>query len=110
VGLLSDRIGAVGAAPASLPDPRKGKQRDDACRRADIVRPAFSLFFIGSPAFLACRRRLEKGRGRSNCRTRFAITRIPVVGGNAARTVLCGGRPVMGGPAAVQSPNMLHRT
>jgi hypothetical protein len=35
----------------------------------DIVLPAFSLFFIGSPWCLACQRRLEDGQGRSNCQT-----------------------------------------
>jgi len=44
---------------------------------ADIVLSAFSLFFMGSPSFLAYQRRLEEGQGRSNCQTLFGITRIP---------------------------------
>lgn len=77
MGLISTLIGAVGAVSASLPDPRKGPLREDAYRMADIVLSAFSLFFIGSPSFLAYQRRLEEGQGRSNCQTLFAITRIP---------------------------------
>ncbi|MBW4091559.1 MAG: hypothetical protein HIU82_10675 [Proteobacteria bacterium] len=77
MGLISTLIGAVGAVSASLPDPRKGPLREDAYRIADIVVSAFSLFFVGSPSFLAYQRRLEEGQGRSNCQTLFGITRIP---------------------------------
>ncbi|MHB8564445.1 MAG: hypothetical protein ACYDDA_10990 [Acidiferrobacteraceae bacterium] len=37
----------------------------------------YSLFFMGSPSFLAHQRRLEEGQGRSNCQTLFGIARIP---------------------------------
>ncbi|MGC8477422.1 MAG: ISNCY-like element ISAtsp9 family transposase, partial [Acetobacteraceae bacterium] len=77
MGLISTLIGAVGAVSASLPDPRKGPLREDAYRMADIVLSAFSLFFMGSPSFLAYQRRLEEGQGRSNCQTLFGINRIP---------------------------------
>ena len=77
MGLLSDLIGTVGAVSTALPDPRKGPLREDAYRMADIVLSAFSLFFMGSPSFLAYQRRLEEGQGRSNCQTLFGITRIP---------------------------------
>ncbi len=69
MGLISPLIGAVGAVSASLPDPRKGPLREGAYRMADIVLSAFSLFFMGSPSFLAYQRRLEEGQGRSNCQT-----------------------------------------
>ena len=44
---------------------------------ADIGLSAFSLFFMGSPSFLAHQRRLEEGHGRSNCQTLFGINAIP---------------------------------
>lgn len=44
---------------------------------ADIGLSAFSVFFMGSPSFLAHQRRLEEGQGRSNCQTLFGIGVIP---------------------------------
>ncbi len=44
---------------------------------ADIVLSAFSLFFMGSPSFLAHQRRSEEGQGRANCQSLFGIDRIP---------------------------------
>ncbi|HTD72102.1 MAG TPA: hypothetical protein VK652_01140 [Steroidobacteraceae bacterium] len=49
---------------------------------ADFIMPriglsAFSLFFVGSPSFLAHQRALEEGHGRSNCQTLFGISAIP---------------------------------
>jgi hypothetical protein len=44
---------------------------------ADIGLSAFSVFFMGSPSFLAHQRALEEGHGRSNCQTLFAMTAIP---------------------------------
>jgi len=36
-----------------------------------------TMFFMGSPSFLAHQRRLADGHGRSNCQTLFAISAIP---------------------------------
>ena len=44
---------------------------------ADIGLSAFSIFFMGSPSFLAHQRALEEGLGRSNCETLFAMSAIP---------------------------------
>ena len=44
---------------------------------ADIGLSAFSVFFMGSPSFLAHQRALEEGQGRSNCQTLFGMTAIP---------------------------------
>jgi hypothetical protein len=44
---------------------------------ADIGLSAFSVFFMGSPSFLAHQRRLAEGHGRSNCQTLFSMTAIP---------------------------------
>jgi len=44
---------------------------------ADIGMAAFSLFFMGSPSFLAHQRALQQGRGRSNCQTLFDMSAIP---------------------------------
>ena len=48
-----------------------------ACTMADIGLSAFSLFFMGSPSFLAHQRSLAEGQGRSNCQTLFGISAIP---------------------------------
>jgi hypothetical protein len=44
---------------------------------ADIGLSAFSVFFMGSPSFLAHQRALEEGQGRSNCQTLFGVTAVP---------------------------------
>jgi hypothetical protein len=44
---------------------------------ADIGLSAFSLFFMGSPSFLAHQCILAEGQGRSNCQTLFGISAIP---------------------------------
>jgi len=44
---------------------------------ADIGLSAFSLFFMGSPSFLAHQRVLERGQGRSNCQSLFGMSAIP---------------------------------
>ena len=62
---------------AGLPDQRKGPRRDTEYSMADIGLSAFSVFFMGSPSFLAHQRALEEGQGRSNCQTLFAMTAIP---------------------------------
>jgi hypothetical protein len=44
---------------------------------ADIGMAAFATFFMQSPSFLAQQTALARGRGTSNCRTLFQMTRIP---------------------------------
>jgi hypothetical protein len=43
----------------------------------DIGLSAFSMFFMGSPSFLAHQRALAEGQGRSNCETLFGRSAIP---------------------------------
>ena len=74
---LEERIGALSLVCAGLPDRRKGPLPVGAYTMADIGLSAFSLFFMGSPSFLAHQRRLAEGQGRSNCQTLFAISAIP---------------------------------
>jgi hypothetical protein len=62
---------------AGLPDKRKGPRRDDDYTMADIGLSAFSIFFMGSPSFLAHQRALAEGYGRSNCETLFGMSAIP---------------------------------
>ena len=52
----------------------------------DIGMAAFSVFFMQSPSFLSHQRSLEQSRQRSNCRTLFAMEKIPT--DNHIRTML----------------------
>ena len=58
---------------------------------ADIGLSAFSLFFMGSPSFLAHQRSLAEGYGRSNCQTLFGMSAIPT--DNYIRLMLDGAAP-----------------
>lgn len=58
---------------------------------ADIGLSAFSIFFMGSPSFLAHQRVLEEGHGRSNCETLFGMSAIP--SDNYIRLMLDGAAP-----------------
>lgn len=58
---------------------------------ADIGLSAFSLFFMGSPSFLAHQRVLAQGHGRSNCQTLFGISAI--ASDNYIRLMLDGAAP-----------------
>ena len=58
---------------------------------ADIGISAFSLFFMGSPSFLAHQRVLAQGHGRSNCQTLFGMAAIP--SDNYIRAMLDGAEP-----------------
>jgi hypothetical protein len=58
---------------------------------ADIGLSAFSLFFMGSPSFLAHQRVLAQGHGRSNCQTLFGMSAIP--SDNYIRLMLDGTAP-----------------
>jgi len=58
---------------------------------ADIGLSAFSLFFMGSPSFLAHQRVLAQGHHRSNCQTLFGMSAIPT--DNHIRQMLDGAAP-----------------
>jgi hypothetical protein len=76
---------------AGLPDKRKGPARDVDFTMADIGLSAFSIFFMGSPSFLAHQRALAEGHGRSNCETLFGMSAIP--SDNYIRLMLDGAAP-----------------
>ena len=73
---LESLIGELRGVCGSLPDRRKGSG-NGVYAMADIGLSAFSLFFMGSPSFLAYQRALEDGHGRSNCQTLFGLSAIP---------------------------------
>ena len=75
--ILESLIAELKGVCAGLPDRRKGPRRDSEYMMADIGLSAFSVFFMGSPSFLAHQRRLAEGHGRSNCHTLFGMTAIP---------------------------------
>jgi hypothetical protein len=77
VSVVRDLVTELGTVCAGLPDQRTGPRRDGDYTMADIGLSAFSLFFMGSPSFLAHQRTLERGQGRSNCQTLFGISAIP---------------------------------
>jgi hypothetical protein len=77
VSALEDCIGDLRTVCAGLPDRRKAPLLVGAYTMADIGLSAFSLFFMGSPSFLAHQRILAEGQGRSNCQTLFGISAIP---------------------------------
>ena len=74
---LEQHIAELRAVCTGLPDRRKGPLPRGAYSMADIGLSAFSLFFMGSPSFLAHQRSLAEGHGRSNCQTLFGIAAIP---------------------------------
>ena len=76
---------------AGLPDRRAGPRRDRGYTMADIGLSAFSIFFMGSPSFLAHQRALAEGHGRSNCETLFGMAAIPT--DNYIRVMLDGAAP-----------------
>lgn len=68
----------------TLPDPRKGKNTTYTLR--DIVRGAFSVFFMQSPSFLAHQLQMQTTSGQNNAESLFGITHIPT--DDQIRTVL----------------------
>jgi hypothetical protein len=76
VNALESLIAELREVCTRLPDRRKGPG-DEVYPMADIGLSAFSLFFMGSPSFLAHQRALEEGHGRSNCQTLFGMAAIP---------------------------------
>jgi hypothetical protein len=91
VSLVDELIAELKGVCAGLPDKRKGPRRDGDYTMADIGLSAFSIFFMGSPSFLAHQRALEEGHGRSNCETLFGISAIP--SDNYVRQMLDGAAP-----------------
>ena len=77
MSVLDSLIASLKDVCSGLPDRRKGPVRDDQYAMADIGLAAFSVFFMGSPSFLAHQKALEFGHGRSNCQTLFGMTAIP---------------------------------
>jgi hypothetical protein len=91
VSVVGHLIAELGTVCAGLPDQRAGPRRDGDYTMADIGLSAFSLFFMGSPSFLAHQRALERGPGRSNCQTLFGMSAIP--SDNDIRLMLDGAAP-----------------
>jgi hypothetical protein len=91
VSVVAQLIAELDTVCAGLPDQRKGPRRDTDYTMADIGLSAFSLFFMGSPSFLAHQRTLERGQGRSNCQTLFGMSAIP--SDNYIRLLLDGASP-----------------
>jgi hypothetical protein len=91
VTLIERLIGELKGACAGLPDKRVGRRRDGGYSMADIGLSAFSIFFMGSPSFLAHQRALQSGHGRSNCETLFGMSAIP--SDNYIRLMLDGASP-----------------
>jgi hypothetical protein len=91
VSIVDELIGELKTVCAGLPDRRKRPPADDAYTMADIGISAFSIFFMGSPSFLAHQRALEDGQGRSNCQSLFGMSKIP--SDNYIRLMLDGAAP-----------------
>jgi hypothetical protein len=91
VSIIADLITDLRAVCAGLPDQRSGPSGDGQYSMADIGLSAFSLFFMGSPSFLAHQRALARGQGQSNCQTLFGIAAIP--SDNYIRLMLDGAAP-----------------
>ena len=105
---LEDHIAELSAVCAGLPDRRKGPLPGGAYTMADIGLSAFSLFFMGSPSFLAHQRALAEGQGRSNCQTLFGISAIP--SDNYIRQMLDGAPTAAFDPLflkAIETPGVL---
>jgi hypothetical protein len=75
--LIEQLIGELREVCAGLPDKRVAPRREGKYSMADIGLSAFSIFFMGSPSFLAHQRALQRGHGRSNCKTLFGMSAIP---------------------------------
>jgi len=91
VSAVDELIAELKRVCAGLPDKRKGPRRDDDYAMADIGLSAFSIFFMGSPSFLAHQRALAEGHGQSNCETLFGMSAIP--SDNYIRLMLDGAAP-----------------
>jgi hypothetical protein len=91
MSVIDSLIGELSQVCAGLPDRRKGPLALDAYTMSDIGLAAFSVFFMGSPSFLASQTALAAGQGRSNCQTLFGMSKIPT--DNYIRAMLDGASP-----------------
>jgi hypothetical protein len=91
VSVIDSLIAELSKVCAGLPDQRKGPPAPGAYTMSDIGLAAFSVFFMGSPSFLANQTALVAGQGRSNCHTLFGMTKIPT--DNYIRLMLDGASP-----------------
>ena len=91
MSVLESLISDLRAVCTGLPDRRRGLAGACTYSMADIGLSAFSLFFMGSPSFLAHQRVLAQGHQRSNCQTLFGISAIP--SDNHIRGMLDGAAP-----------------
>lgn len=91
MGVLENLIGELRSVCADLEDRRVGPEEERGYSMADIGLSAFSLFFMGSPSFLAHQRALKEGHGWSNCETLFGLSDIP--SDNYIRLMLDGADP-----------------
>jgi hypothetical protein len=108
VSALEQHIAELSAVWPRLPDRRKGPPSRGAYTMADIGLSAFSLFFMGSPSFLAHQRTLSEGQGRSNCETLFGMSAIP--SDNYIRQMLDGAPTAAFDPLflkAIETPEVL---
>jgi hypothetical protein len=92
--ILASLLSGLKAVCAAFPDPRKGRSGNIAM--ADFGLAAFAMFFMQSSSFLSFQRKLETGRGRSNCQTLFGIEKIP--SDNYIRDMLDGANPALLAP------------
>jgi len=88
--VLESLISDLREVCTGLPDRRSGTG-ESSYSMADVGLSAFSLFFMGSPSFLAHQRALADGHGRSNCQTLFRMSAIP--SDNYIRLMLDGAEP-----------------
>ncbi len=100
VSAVEQLIGELSKACAGPPDKRTEPRRDGDYTMTDIGLATFSIFFMGSPSFLAHPRAsehasggLKEGHGRSNCETLFGISAIP--SDNYIRRMLDGAAPAV---------------
>ena len=91
MNVIVDLIAGLGAVCAGLPDRRTEPAEGGPIRWRIYGLSAFSLFFMGSPSFLAHQRALAEGHSRSNCQTLFGISAIPT--DNYIRLMLDGASP-----------------
>jgi hypothetical protein len=91
VSALESLITDLREVCTGLPDRRQGPGEKCVYSMADIGLSAFSVFFMGSPSFLAHQRGLAEGHGRSNCQTLFGMSAIP--SDNYIRMMLDGADP-----------------
>jgi hypothetical protein len=91
MSVLESLISDLRAVCSGLPDRRRGPAGACTYSMADIGLSAFSLFFMGSPSFLAHQRVLAQGHQRSNCQTLFGMSAIPT--DNHIRQMLDGAAP-----------------